>query len=275
MANNMIQNAAAATSQAAAKKKAPQSIQDYIEVMKPAIQAALPSVMTPERFSRITLSALSANPKLKECTPQSFLGAMMTAAQLGLEPNTPLGQAYLIPFRNHNHGRMECQFQLGYKGLIDLAYRSGEVSIIQAHTVYENDEFEYALGLDPKLRHVPAKSNRGKPIAYYAMFKTKDGGYGFQVMSIEEVTEHARKFSKSFGNGPWQTNFEEMAKKTVLKKVLKYAPLKSDFVRGVAQDETTKVDISADMADIPDMTEYVDVDPETGEVITQEATENA
>ena len=273
MANNMIQNAAAATSQAAAKKKAPKSIQDYIDVMKPAIQAALPSVMTPERFSRITLSALSANPKLKECTPQSFLGAMMTAAQLGLEPNTPLGQAYLIPFRKH--GLMECQFQLGYKGLIDLAYRSGEVSIIQAHTVYENDDFQYELGLDPKLRHVPAKSNRGKPVAYYAMFKTKDDGYGFQVMSADEVNEHARKFSKSFEDGPWQTNLDEMAKKTVLKKVLKYAPLKSDFARGVAQDETTKVDISADMADIPDMTEYVDVDPETGEVITQEATENA
>lgn len=273
MANNMIQNAAAATSPAASKAKKPSSIQDYIEVMKPAIQAALPSVMTPERFSRITLSALSANPKLKECTPQSFLGAMMTAAQLGLEPNTPLGQAYLIPFRNH--GRMECQFQLGYKGLIDLAYRSGEVSIIQAHTVYENDDFQYELGLDPKLRHVPAKSNRGKPVAYYAMFKTKDGGYGFQVMSVEEINEHARKFSKSFGNGPWQTNFEEMAKKTVLKKVLKYAPLKSDFVRGVAQDETTKVDISADMAEIPDMTEYIEVDSETGEVITQEVADNA
>lgn len=263
MANNMIQNAAA--TQAVAKKKAPQSIQDYIEVMKPAIQAALPSVMTPERFSRITLSALSANPKLKECSPQSFLGAMMTAAQLGLEPNTPLGQAYLIPFRNH--GQLECQFQLGYKGLIDLAYRSGEVSIIQAHTVYENDEFQYELGLDPKLRHVPAKTNRGKPVAYYAMFKTKDDGYGFQVMSLEEVNEHARKYSKSFGNGPWQTNFDEMAKKTVLKKVLKYAPLKSDFVRGVAQDGTTKTEIAADMAEIPDVTDYIDVDAETGEVI--------
>lgn len=260
---NAIQNAAA--SKAVTKKKAPSSIQDYIEVMAPAIKAALPSVMTPERFSRITLSALSANPKLKECTPQSFLGAMMTAAQLGLEPNTPLGQAYLIPFRNH--GRMECQFQLGYKGLIDLAYRSGEVSIIQAHTVYENDEFQYELGLDPKLRHVPAKSNRGKPVYYYAMFKTKDGGFGFQVMSMEDVTAHAKKFSKSFGAGPWQTNFDEMAKKTVLKKVLKYAPLKSDFVRGVAQDGTTKTEIAADMSEIPDMTEYIDVDAETGEIL--------
>lgn len=263
---NMIQNAAANVNKMAAKqKKAPSSIQDYIEVMKPAIKAALPSVMTPERFSRITLSALSANPTLKECTPQSFLGAMMTAAQLGLEPNTPLQQAFLIPFRNH--GKLECSFQLGYKGLIDLAYRSGEVSIIQAHTVYENDEFQYELGLDPKLRHVPAKTNRGSPVAYYAMFKTKDGGYGFQVMSIEDVRAHAKKFSKSYENGPWVTNFDEMAKKTVLKKVLKYAPLKSDFVRGIAMDETTKTDISSDMSEIPDMTEYVDVDQETGEVI--------
>lgn len=268
--SNMIQKAAADT--AVAKKKQPSTIKDYIEVMAPAIKAALPSVMTPERFTRITMSALSANPKLQECTPQSFLGAMMTAAQLGLEPNTPLGQAYLIPFRNH--GRMECQFQLGYKGLIDLAYRSGEVSIIQAHTVCENDEFTYELGLDPTLRHVPAKGKRGNPIAYYAMFKTKDGGYGFQVMSVEDINAHARKYSKSFGNGPWQSNFDEMAKKTVLKKVLKYAPLKSDFVRGLAQDSTIKNEIANDMADIPDLTEYVEVDEATGEVIDSDAAEN-
>lgn len=161
------------------------------------------------------------------------------------------------------------------KGLIDLAYRSGEVSIIQAHTVYENDEFVYELGLDPKLRHVPAKTNRGNPTHYYAMFKTKDGGYGFQVMSIEDVKAHAQKFSQSFGSGPWQTNFDEMAKKTVLKKVLKYAPLKSDFVRGITQDETIKNDIAQDMSDIPDMTEYIDVDPETGEVLNAPATEES
>lgn len=259
---NTIQKAANANGVA---KKSPSSIQDYIEVMAPAIKAALPSVMTPERFSRITLSALSSNPKLKECTPQSFLGAMMTAAQLGLEPNTPLGQAYLIPF--NNRGKMECTFQMGYKGLIDLAYRSGEVSIIQAHTVYSNDEFTYELGLDPQLKHIPAKSDRGEPVAFYAMFKTKDGGYGFQVMSIDDVKAHARKFSKSFGNGPWQTNFEEMAKKTVLKKVLKYAPLKSDFVRGLTQDGSIKTEIGADMADVPDMQDYIEVDPETGEVV--------
>lgn len=96
---------------------------------------ALPSVITPERFTRMVLTALSSTPKLQTCTPQSFLGAMMQAAQLGVEPNTPLGQAYLIPYGN------VCQFQLGYKGLMDLAYRSGEVSSIQAHEVHENDTF--------------------------------------------------------------------------------------------------------------------------------------
>ena len=255
-------------SQAADKqitRKKPAGMKDYVESMAPAIKVALPSVMTPERFTRITLSALSANPKLQECSPQSFLGAMMTAAQLGLEPNTPLGQAYLIPFRNH--GVMECQFQLGYKGMLDLAYRSGEVSIIQAHAVYSNDQFDYELGLDPKLQHKPAIGDRGDPVAYYAVFKTKDGGYGFQVMSIDEVRKHAQKYSKSYGSGPWQTNFDEMAKKTVLKKVLKYAPLKSDFVRQTMQDETIKREIGKSMEDIPDMT-IIDVDENTGEVLS-------
>lgn len=265
--NNIIQKT---TQQNAMQTGERKTMQQYIKSMESEIAKALPAVITPERFTRMTLSAISVNPKLAECTPKSFLGAMMTAAQLGVEPNTALGQAYLIPFRNH--GTMECQFQLGYKGLIDLAYRSGEVSIIQAHVVCENDEFSYELGMDPQLKHKPATKNRGKAIAYYAMFKTKDGGYGFEVMSMEDIQEHAKKYSKSYGSGPWQTNFDEMAKKTVLKKVLKYAPLKSDFVRDVTQDETIKTTISEDMYSEPDTTvfeaEYVEVNVETGEVKT-------
>lgn len=273
MEKNLIQKQGGQMSAAKAEKK---TMQAYIKAMEPAIKKALPSVITPERFTRMVLSALSSTPKLAECTPQSFLAAMMTAAQLGVEPNTALGQAYLLPYRNH--GQMECQFQLGYKGLIDLAYRSGEVSVIQAHTVYENDVFEYELGMDPKLRHVPAKADRGEAVAYYAMFKTKDGGYGFEVMSVDDVQRHAQRYSKSYGNGssPWRSNFDEMAKKTVLKRALKYAPLKSDFVRGVAQDETIKAELSDEMYAVPDETvfeaegEEIDstsVDTETGEVI--------
>lgn len=239
----------------------------YITRMKGEIAKALPSVMTPERFTRIVTSAISTTPQLAQTTPQSFLGAMMTAAQLGLEPNTPLGQAYLLPYKNH--GKLECQFQLGYKGLIDLAYRSGQVTIIQAHEVRENDEFSYSFGLEPTLHHVPARRDRGPVVCYYAMFRTKDGGFGFEVMSREDVEAHARKYSKSYGGSfsPWSTNFDEMAKKTVLKKCLKYAPLKSDFVRAVASDETIKTEIAEDMTEVPPVEIAYTVDEETGEVM--------
>ena len=266
-ANKMIQQATQKSAVATTGKPA---LQHYIKQMEKEIKKALPSVITPERFTRIVLSALSTNPKVADTTPQSFLGAMMTAAQLGVEPNTPLGQAYLIPYRNK--GVMECQFQLGYKGLIDLAYRSGEISIIQAQMVYSEDSFTYSFGLEPTLKHIPATGDRGEPVHVYAMFKTKEGGYGFEVMSIEEIRIFAQKYSKAYDNGPWQTNFEEMAKKTVLKRVLKYAPLKTEFLRGLAQDETIKQEISDDMYMVqPTMVEdVIPVDSATGEVISSE-----
>ena len=150
---NMIQQATAGS--AVKTNDGKTNMQLYIKQMQGEIKKALPSVITPERFTRIVLSALSTNPKLAQTTPQSFLAAMMTAAQLGVEPNTPLGQAYLIPYFNGKTRCSECQFQLGYKGLIDLAYRSGEVSMIQAQVVYENDEFSFSFGLEPALKHVP------------------------------------------------------------------------------------------------------------------------
>lgn len=252
------------------KSSEKKTMQQYIKSMEKEIAKALPSVITPERFTRIVLSAISVNPKLGQCTPASFLGAMMTSAQLGLEVNTPLGQAYVLPYSNK--GTLEAQFQLGYKGLIDLAYRSGEVEVIQAHVVYENDEFECEYGLDPKLTHKPADSNRGEPTKVYAVFKTKSGGFGFEVMSMEDVRKHAAKYSKAYSSSfsPWKTNFEEMAKKTVLKRVLKYAPLKSEFIRAAGQDEVIKTELSADMYEVPNENvidlDFSEVDEDTGEV---------
>lgn len=259
-----IANATANTNLEASGKK---TITAYIKAMDGEIKKALPSVMTPERFTRIVLSAISSNPKLAETTPQSFLGAMMQSAQLGLEVNTVLGQAYILPY--NNKGVMEAQFQLGYKGLIDLAYRSGEVESIQAQIVYANDHFKVQYGLEPRLEHIPADSDRGEPVKVYAIFRTKSGGYGFEVMSMDDVRTHASKYSKAYGSAyfPWKTNFEEMAKKTVLKRVLKYAPLKSDFVRGIATDETIKKEISDDMFSVNSIeTEPIFIDAETGEV---------
>lgn len=263
------------TGEIAARGK-PKTLNDYIKSMESEISKALPSVITPERFTRMTLTAVRTTPGLASCEPMSFLAAMMSAAQLGLEPNTPLGQAYILPYKNNKKGITEVQFQIGYKGLIDLAYRSGEVELVQAQCVYENDTFECEYGIEPKLKHIPADKNRGELTKVYAMFRTKSGGYGFEVMSIDDIRQHAQKYSKAYGSSysPWKTSFEEMAKKTVLKRVLKYAPLKSDFVRAITQDSTVKNEIDRDMYSVPsEQVDFVDtdfnemtVDEQTGEV---------
>ena len=216
---------------------------------------ALPSVITPERFTRMVLTAVRNTPKLAQCDKMTFLASMMTAAQLGVEPNTPLGQAYLLPYWSIKRKCYEVQFQLGYKGLIDLAYRSGEVATVQAHCVYENDDFEFEYGLEPKLTHKPAKGEKGEFIGAYAIFRTKSGGYGFDYMNAYEIEQHAARYSQSYKESysPWKTNFEEMAKKTVIKRTLKYAPMKADFVKAVALDSTIKQEITEDMFDAPDV----------------------
>ena len=232
------------------EKRKVMTIPDMIKAMEPEIKKALPSVITPERFTRIALSATSNNPELTQCTPISFISALLNAAQLGLEPNTPLGQAYLIPYKNK--GKLECQFQIGYKGLIDLAYRNGDMQTIQAHTVYSNDEFDFSYGLNGTLVHKPAKENRGEPVYFYGFFKTTNGGYSYNVMSKENMDEYAKNYSKAFGSSfsPWKTNYKSMAKKTVLKQALKYAPIKTDLARCLTTDMSIKNSISEDMREV-------------------------
>ena len=226
------------------------SIADLIKAMEPEIKKALPAVITPERFTRMALSALNTTPKLQECTQMSFLAALMNAAQLGLEPNTPLGQAYLIPY--NNKGVMECQFQIGYKGMIELCYRNPEMQMISAQTVYENDEFEYELGLNPKLVHRPALKDRGNVRLFYGLFKLVNGGFGFEVMSKEDMDTYAKEYSKAFDSSysPWKNNYTGMAQKTVIKKALKYAPLKAEFRKALSSDETIKTEFCEDMSEV-------------------------
>ena len=267
-----------------AKKQIGITMKDWIHKYESQIAKALPSVITPERFTRMAMTAVAVNPDLGRCTPASFIGALLQAAQLGLEPNTPLGQAYLIPYnRNYKdesgnwHQAKEAQLQIGYKGMIDLAHRSGEFKSIEAHVVYENDEFEYELGLEPKLRHKPAMKNRGQVTWVYAIYKLQSGGYGFEVMSKSDLDEFRKKYSKA-KSSPWDTAWEGMAKKTVIKQALKYAPLKSEFVRGMNSEDAT-INFKDDFSDPEDAlvmdesTRYADVNTETGEVIDAEYTE--
>ena len=233
------------------KLKKSMTIVDMIKVLEPEIKKALPSVMTPERFMRMALSAINNTPKLAECTQISFLAALMNAAQLGLEPNTPLGQAYLIPY--NNKGTMECQFQIGYKGIIELVYRNELVQTISAQVVYEHDQFEYELGLNAKLYHKPALRDRGEAVLFYALFKLANGGYGFEVMSKEDIDLFAMKHSKAFTSeySPWKSEYEEMAKKTVIKRVLKYAPIKAELRRAFTLDESVRTEF-----EMEDLMEY-------------------
>ena len=166
-----------------------------------------------------------------------------------LEPNTPLGQAYLIPYKNK--GKLECQFQLGFKGMIDLIYRNETVQTIQAHCVHEQDMFLYSYGLNAKLDHIPSmdeQGNRGEVIYVYALYKLANGGFGFEVMSKREIDRHAEKYSKSFASdfSPWRTDYESMAKKTVIKKLLRYAPLKTEVLRAVHTDASIKNELAVD-----------------------------
>ena len=200
------------------------TLKQWVAKMSDQIKNALPANITPERMMRIALTALSKDAKLANSTPESFMGALLTSAQLGLECNTPLGQAYLIPYQNK--GALETQFQLGYQGLIDLCYRTGQYKKIVARIVYEGDDFDYSYGLEEKLIHRPREKS-DKPIYVYGLYELKNGASAFEVMSWEAVMNHAKKYSQSVKKGytsPWTTDPESMAKKTVLKKVLKYAP---------------------------------------------------
>lgn len=214
------------------------SLRNWISSMSGQIKNALPANITPERMMRIALTAISKDEKLANSTPQSFLGALLTSAQLGLECNTPLGQSYLIPYWNSKKACLETQFQLGYQGLLDLCYRTGQYKTIQARIVYEGDQFDYNYGLEENLIHKPTGKS-DNPIYVYAYYQLVSGGKAFEVMSWEQIMAYKSKYSQAAKKGytsPWDSDPEGMAKKTMLKKVLKYAPKTVEVAEAVTND---------------------------------------
>ena len=195
-----------------------------------AIQSLVPKHITPERLCRIGLNAVSRNPKLMECSPETIVGSVVNCASLGLEPNL-LGHAYIVPFWNGSTKRFEAQMQIGYKGALDLIRRTGQVSTISAHEVYEGDKFEYEYGLDERLVHIPCgEDDENKIIYFYACYKLKDGGSGFIVMTKAQMDKHRDRFTKSKNKsgevfGPWKDHYISMALKTVILKLIKYMPI--------------------------------------------------
>lgn len=236
-------------------------VRGLLEKMGPQIARALPKHLTADRMSRIALTELRKIPKLLSCTPESFCGAIMLCSQLGLEPGSALGQIYLIPY-----GR-EVQVILGYKGMIELARRSGQIVSLGAHEVYENDIFEFENGIEEKLRHVPCLTNRGKLIAVFALAKFVGGGYQFEVMSKEDV-DKIRARSKSANSGAWVSDFEEMAKKTVVRKLFKYLPISIEKIQlaTAIDEEADRGEQNTSIFTEEDMT----IDYSTGEIIENE-----
>ena len=211
------------------------------------IATALPRHVTADRLARVALTEIRRNPYLARCDQSSVLGAIMLCAQLGLEPGGPLGHAYLVPFDNRKTGRVEAQFILGYRGMIELARRSGQIQTIEARAVYEGDQFEVRFGLDSTLTHVPDFENPSRSLPeklrfVYAVAKLRDGGVQFEVMSRREI-EAVRAQSRAGTTGPWQTHYEAMALKTVIRRLFKFLPVSVELARAIEEDERAELGI--------------------------------
>lgn len=192
---------------------------------KNAVASALPAHLKPERFVRVALTALTRTPKLAQCEQASFFQCLLTLSQFGLEPDGR--NAHLIPFENRKRGVTECQVIIDYKGLVDLAVRSGKVAYIHADKVCANDLFEYDRG-EIKKHSVNFKQPRGDAYAYYAICRFKDETEKCEVMTKDEI-EKIRSRSRASQSGPWVTDFDEMAKKTVFRRLSKWLQLSPEY----------------------------------------------
>ena len=234
------------TSKMVARQAGIGNVKKFFESQRGTLAAVLPKHVSADRMLKIALGALRTTPKLMNCSVESLMGAVVHCSQLGLEPNTPLGHAYLIPFENRKKGVTEVQIVLGYKGLIDLARRSGQIVSIAAHEVCANDEFDYSYGLDETLVHKPAMGARGPVIAFYAVAKLQGGGHAFEVMSAEQINEirdnsQNYKFAKDKRSTVWGQHYAEMGRKTVLRRLVKYLPVSIELASAAALDELSSV----------------------------------
>lgn len=219
------------------KAKAEPTLRQLIEQLKPQIALALPKHISVDRIARIAMTAIGNNPKLAACTPNSFLAALMQASQLGLEVNSPLGHAYLVPYGT------TATLIPGYKGKIELARRSGLVRAVFAYPVFEGDEFDYGYGLEPYLKHKPGDTEPDptKLTHVYSVAKLKDGDPVFNVLTKKQV-EAYRLRSRAANDGPWVTDYIPMALKTSIHRLATWLPLSAEQARAEVIDRAAERD---------------------------------
>jgi recombination protein RecT len=217
----------------AAQTPEQKTIHDLIQRQRLGIEAALGRAMDADRFTRTVLTELRRTPKLYECNPESLLGAMMLAAQLQLEPG-PLGLVYFVPFNR------QVEFIVGYRGYVELAFRSKLVKDVSAALMYEGEPFEYRKGTRPFLDHEPREQEEGAfPVAAYAVARLKTGGAPFEVI-YERDWERAKSRSAAGakGSGPWVTDTLAMIRKTAVRRLEPQLPKTAAFARALEVDET-------------------------------------
>lgn len=193
-----------------------------------AVGQALPKHLTTERFLQVALTCMNKTPDLALCSQESLFAALLTLSSLGLEPDGR--RAHLIPFGK------TVTLIIDYKGLVELIMRAGEVAKLHADVVCENDQFEYNLGAI-EFHRIDFRKPRGQPYAAYALAGLKNGAVMSAVMTRDEI-EGIRKRSRTGQNGPWVTDWAEMAKKTVFRRLAKWLPLSADLRTKVEADDT-------------------------------------
>jgi len=219
--------------------------------MGPQLAMAAPDHIKSARMQRMCMTVVQQNPKLLDCNRASLLGAIMTAAQLGLYPDVSvLGHAYFAPFSG------KVVFIAGYKGLIDLAGRGGMVTSIMAYAVYEGDFFEYEYGLNPTLKHKPSEEPQAERelTHVYAIARIRGEPIAqFIVLSKEQVDAVMRQ-SPARGSGPWKTHYEPMAIKSAIRRLVKYLPVSSELQRAVGLDEHADVGLDQGLGAVGEAT---------------------
>lgn len=217
------------------------SVGKWLEGNQRKLEALLPRQIRADRFIRLVVGAIRRVPKLALCSKESLIDAMLEAAALGLDLDTALGHCYVLPYKNH--GQYEATFILGYKGLNSLMYRSGLVKSARAFEVFERDVFEIDDGASNPITHKRCLSgDPGRLIGFASRIETSTGGIVADFMSVAQV-EAIRKRARAGDSGPWVTDFNEMGKKTVLKRNAKYAPMSSEAARAVALDEAADANL--------------------------------
>jgi recombination protein RecT len=254
-------------------------LRHLLEKYKDQIAMALPKHITAERMMRVALTAFSRTPLLAKCSATSICGALVQASILGLEPDGMSGEAFLIPYWNTKAGGYECQMQAGYKGIVKLARNTGEISLIDAQPVHENDFFEFQKGSDTYWIHKwDPRKERGAIYGYWAGYVLKDGGRNFEFMSVPEIEAHRDQYSqgaykKSRGQfvlddqqqkiltGPWADSPDWMFRKTPLMQCLKLAPKSYQLRTAMTLSETADAGTAQTFVDIPKELAAVPMEP--------------